>query len=257
MEWCVEGCSQDHQWHVKTISVFIHSALHISGLFHAHIFYRFYSQMVIEPYSVPEPSWSTQVCGDQCASDYVLWHDGLSRSRDDSGAIYKLYKCQKRARRTWKCQNAKPLHSQFGHASGSWLREVVMTKPWIFGVWAFCSTRWWSSTQNCVQKWNLAAKSLACLASNLLETLRWVDHHFRAQTTQCSSTGACNCCSLDAQIKLVQLSLLWVEPSVHREGSWRSPSFSRLFPRCLRACKRWWRTHCRVSCKTVWFSGID
>lgn len=224
----------------------IHSALHISGLFHAHILYRFYSQMVIELYWVPEPSWKTQVCCDQCAPDYVLWHDGLSRSRDDSGA------CQ-----TWKCQNENPLHSQFGHAGCSWLREVVMTKPWIFGVWAFCSTRWWSSTQNRVQQWNLTARSLACFASNLLETLRWVDHHFRARTTQCSLTGACNCCSLDPQIKLVQLSLLSVELCMHREGSWRLPSFSRLFPRCLRPCKKWWRTHCRVSYKTVWFFGID
>ena len=52
------------------------------------------------------------MCRDQCAPDYVLWHDGLSRSRDDSGAIYKR---EKRACQTWKCQNENPLTQGSGH----------------------------------------------------------------------------------------------------------------------------------------------
>ena len=55
------------------------------------------------------------MCRDQCAPDYVLWHDGLSRSRDDSGAIYIYISAKNVPVKTWKCQNENPLTQGSGH----------------------------------------------------------------------------------------------------------------------------------------------
>lgn len=47
-------------------------------------------------------------------------------------------------------------------------REVVMTKPWTFGVWEFCSMRWWSRTQYGTVQVRLEVSKRQQLLSSLL-----------------------------------------------------------------------------------------